>query len=233
MTAQAPGRPPEVLPVQTTRREAQRTYGRLSRFYDATEGLLEARIKRRALRLAGAVPGETVLEVGPGTGWALERLSRAVGREGLVCGVDIAPGMLAVADRRLRRRRTLLALGDAAALPIGDGRCNLVFMSFVLELMPTEEIPAVLAEVMRVLRPGGRLVDVSLSRESPNLATRLYEWGHERLPQLLDCRPIYARRSLETAGFKITAGRRASILGLPVEIVLGRKPTRGRRKRNA
>ena len=233
MTAQTPESPPAVLPVQTTRSEAQRTYGRLSRFYEATEGFLETGIKRWALRLAGAGPGETVLEIGPGTGWALERLSRGVGREGLACGVDITPGMLAVAGKRLRRRRALLTLGDAAALPIGDRRCNLVFMSFVLELLPTEEIPAVLAEVMRVLRPGGRLVDVSLSRESPNLATRLYEWGHERLPQLLDCRPIYARRSLEAAGFKIAETRGSSILGLPVEIVLARKPTRGRRKRDA
>lgn len=224
MSASAPDSPPEVLPVETTRRDAQRTYGRISRFYDLTEGLLEIPVKRRALRLAAATPGETVLEIGSGTGWALERLSRAVGRDGLACGVDIAPGMLAAAAGRLRPGGTLLALGDAAALPIAGGRCDLVFMSFVLELMPTEEIPNVLAEVMRVLRLGGRLVDVSLSRESPNLATRIYEWAHKRLPQLLDCRPIYVRRSLEAAGFEVVEARRPSILGLPLEVVLGRKP---------
>ncbi len=224
MTAQSPDSPPEVLPVQTSRSEAQRTYGRLSRFYDLTEGLLETKVKRRALRLAAATPGETVLEIGPGTGWALQRLSRSVGREGLVCGVEIAPAMLAVAAARLRPRHALFALGDAAALPIGAERFDLAFMSFVLELMPTEEIATVLAEVMRVLRPGGRLVDVSLSRESPNFATKIYEWGHKRLPHLLDCRPIYARRSLEAAGFEVVEARRSSILGLPVEIVMGHKP---------
>ncbi len=56
MTAQSPDCPPEVLPVQTSRSEAQRTYGRLSRFYDLTEGLLETKVKRRALRLAAATP---------------------------------------------------------------------------------------------------------------------------------------------------------------------------------
>ena len=103
-------------------------------------------------------------------------------------------------------------------------RFDLVFTSFVLDLIPTEEIPVVLGEVMRALRPDGRFVEVSLSRESPNIATRLYEWGHKRLPQLLDCRPIYARRCLESAGFQITETRRTSILGLPVEVVVGRKP---------
>lgn len=224
MNTQVPDRPADVLPVETTRSETQSNYGRLSRVYGLTAGPLEMRAKRLALRLAGAAPGETVLEIGVGTGWALERLSRAVGLDGLVCGVDIAPGMLAVAGRRLRRRRALLALGDATALPNGDGRFDLVFMSFVLDLIPTEEIGPVLAEVMRVLRPGGRFVDASLSRESPNLATRLYEWGHKRLPRLMDCRPIYARRSLESAGFEIAEARRTGILGLPVEVVLGHKP---------
>ncbi len=224
MTAQPPDSPPEVLPVQTSRSEAQRTYNRLSRFYDLTEGLLEIPVKRRALRLAAATPGETVLEIGPGTGWALQRLSRSVGRDGLVCGVEIAPGMLAVAAARLRHRRALFTLGDAAALPIAAERFDLTFINFVLELIPTDEIGTVLAEVMRVLRPGGRLVNVSLSRESPNIATRIYEWGHNRLPHLLDCRPIYARRSLEAAGFQIVEAHRSSILGLPVEIVMGLKP---------
>lgn len=132
--------------------------------------------------------------------------------------------MLAVAAARLRPRHALFALGDAASLPIGAERFDLAFMSFVLELMPTEEIATVLAKVMRVLQPGGRLVDVSLSRESPNFATSIYEWGHKRLPHLLDCRPIYARRSLEAAGFEVVEARRSSILGLPVEIAMGHKP---------
>lgn len=224
MSAGAPGRTRQVLPVRTSRHDARQTYDRLSRVYDVTEGLLEAAVKREALALAAATRGERVLEVGPGTGWALQRLSRAVGREGVVCGVDISPGMLAEAARRLRWRGVQLLQGDAAALPLADGRFDMVFMSFLLELMPTEEIPSVLAEAMRVLKPGGRLVDVSLSREGPNAATRAYEWAHERLPRLLDCRPIYARRSVEEAGFEIVEWRRSSILGLPVEIVCGRKP---------
>jgi len=149
------------------------------------------------------------------------------GQTGVVCGVDITRGMLAVTRKRLRGSRAALALGDAAALPLASERFDLVFMSFVLELVPTGEIPVVLSEVMRVLRRGGRFVDVSLSRESPNLATQVYEWGHRVFPGLVDCRPIYVRRAVAVSGFEIVNTRRITIFGLPVEMVLARKPHSG------
>ena len=215
---------PDVLPVRTTRSDTRRTYDRLSRVYDFTEGVFECAAKSRAMRVAAAAPGETLLEIGPGTGWALQRLSQATGRQGRAYGVDISAGMLGVAHQRLRRTHVLLAAADAAALPFAGDMFDLAFMSFVLELMPTEEIPSVLAEILRVLRPGGRLVDLSLSREAPNVMTRLYERGHRLLPHLLDCRPIYSRQSTEAAGMELLRAERLRIWGLPAEITLARKP---------
>jgi demethylmenaquinone methyltransferase/2-methoxy-6-polyprenyl-1,4-benzoquinol methylase len=216
--------PDVILPVRTTKLDARRTYDRLSRVYDLTEGVFEAAAIRHALTVAGASPGEAVLEIGPGTGRALDQLGAAVGESGIICGVDISRGMLARAQDRTHLRRTLLAVGDAAALPLVGGRFDLAFMSFVLELLPTDEIPRALAEVARVLKPRGRLINLSLSREQPNAMTRLYEWGHRMLPRLLDCRPIYGRRSIEAANFEIAAAHRTSVWGLPAEIVLARKP---------
>ena len=49
---------------------------------------------------------------------------------------------------------------------------------------------------------------------------QLYEWGHDRFPDLLDCRPIFVRAALEAAGFQILDSVQKLIFGLPVVIVL-------------
>lgn len=53
---------------------------------------------------------------------------------------------------------------------------------------------------------------------------RAFEWTHRHFPNLLDCRPIYARRTLEAEGFTIEESRVES-MWVPVEIVLARKPS--------
>jgi demethylmenaquinone methyltransferase/2-methoxy-6-polyprenyl-1,4-benzoquinol methylase len=173
-------------------------------------------------------PGEHILEIGPGTGWALVQLAEAVGPTGRVSALDLSPGMLAVARERTARARlgyrTELCLGDAARLPYSDSSFDGVFMSFVLELFDTPEIPVVLSEVRRVLRPGGRSAVVALSNKGDSLSRRLYEWGHGQFPRLLDCRPIDAEGSIHVSGLAVEQARLASIEGLPVEIVLARRP---------
>jgi hypothetical protein len=52
---------------------------------------------------------------------------------------------------------------------------------------------------------------------------RLYEWGHNKYPALLDCRPIFAGHSLEAAGFIIQNSILSTFWGLPVETVLAQK----------
>jgi ubiquinone/menaquinone biosynthesis C-methylase UbiE len=219
----------EISRVYRAHRQAQRTYDRISRWYDLLEGYWEQRARETALRHLNVAAGQKVLEIGSGPGHSLVALARAVGPSGHVCGLDLSSGMLHVAQRRLKRARLALLPGlgcaDAVQIPMANAVFDAVLMSFVLELFDTPEIPQVLGECRRVLRAGGRISVVALSKNGPHSGMRdLYEWGHARFPEVLDCRPILLQQALEGAGFRSLRATRMSLWGLPVEVVAAQKP---------
>jgi len=214
-----------ILRVRRTKTEARASYDHLSRWYDLLSGSSEARPRQAGLELLKALPGEHVLDIGPGTGHSLKALSRLVGQTGRVQALDLSPGMLAVSRLRLEKAgdcvNVSLACGDAVYLPYLAGAFDAVFSSFNLELFDTPEIPKVLEECRRVLSLGGRICVVALSKAGKRQAMiKLYEWSHERFPAFIDCRPIYLQSTLEQAGFHTLAVKCMSMWGLPVEIVL-------------
>jgi ubiquinone/menaquinone biosynthesis C-methylase UbiE len=214
--------------VSRTREEARAAYNRISRWYDALAGSSERKFTDAGLQKLAAAQGETVLEIGFGTGHAILALARAVGSSGRVYGIDISDEMNKITQERVNEAgladRVTLERGDAAQLPFDTDFFDAVFVSFALELFDTPEIPRVLAEWRQVLREGGRLCVVAMAQqESPGLALRLYEWAHEKLSRYVDCRPIYPRQALEDAGFRVIGTTRMAMWGLPVEIVLGEK----------
>jgi len=214
-----------ILPVPRSKEEAKQLYDRLSRFYDCLTGAFERKYTEMALERLSIQEGEVALEIGFGTGYCLERIAQSVGQTGKAYGIDISSGMLELTKRKLEktklRDRVELYCGDAVNLPYDDDTFDVAFMSFTLELFDTPEIPRVLEEVRRVLRPEGRLGVVSLSKENGSSALlRLYEWAHKKWPKYIDCRPIYAEKSLIDAGYEIRSKQKARLAGLPGEIII-------------
>jgi malonyl-CoA O-methyltransferase len=132
----------------------RRAFDRASASYDAA-AVLQARVRHELLerlslvRLAPAV----VLDLGAGTGHATQALKHRY-RRAQVIALDSAPGMLRAAARQSRwRGRFARVCGDALQLPVKDASVDLVFSNLMLQWC--DPLERALAEVHRVLRPGG------------------------------------------------------------------------------
>jgi ubiquinone/menaquinone biosynthesis C-methylase UbiE len=217
-----------MLRASKSRQDTRAYYDRLSRVYGFLAERSEGPVREAGLRELGVKPGEEVLEIGFGTGHCLVTLLGAAGNHGAVYGLDISEGMLRRAISILRKKqlhdRVGLICGDASLLPFQTGVMDAVFMSFTLELFDTPDIPLVLAECRRVLKPGGRIAVVSMSKEGESTAlVHAFEWTHEHFPHFLDCRPIFVGRALEAAGFQIVSSE-IQKMWVPIEIVMGVGP---------
>lgn len=160
--------------------EVRRLYDRIAPGYDAlvaTYQLLGARrLGARAIDLLDLQPGDTVVDLGCGTGANLDGLAGAVGRTGRVVGVDLSPGMLDQARTRPAARE-----GGPAELVQGDIRefalppdTRGVLSTFALEMVPEHD--QVVAHASRTLaHTGGRLAVSGLRRPPgwPEWAVRL------------------------------------------------------------
>jgi ubiquinone/menaquinone biosynthesis C-methylase UbiE len=218
---------PGVLRVLQSKEETRAFYNKIAKVYDLLAERSEQPVRQAGLEMLDARPGEQILEIGFGTGHSLIALAQAVGPSGRVFGIDLSDKMVQAARQRARERglesRIELVCGDALHLPYEVESLDGVFMSFTLELFDTPEIPLVLAGCRRVLKPGGRLVVVGMSRVTPNgLMTEIFEWTHRHFPNYLDCRPILVRQALEDAGFRTTDCKIVK-MWINVEIVRGEK----------
>jgi ubiquinone/menaquinone biosynthesis C-methylase UbiE len=216
----------EVTRVERSKESARAAYDRLSKWYDLLAGSSEKKFADIGLQKLDVKAGEKILEIGFGTGGSLVSLVQLVGRTGKVCGMDLSPGMFRVAQNKLKKigmlSRVELQCADAVYLPYHDNLFDAIFMSFVLELFDTPELPLVLHECKRVLRGDGRIGVVALSKQK-KLSVRLYEWFHMRFPSYVDCRPIFGRETLEQADFQIMDATEMVMWGLPVEIIVAQK----------
>jgi ubiquinone/menaquinone biosynthesis C-methylase UbiE len=106
-------------------------------------------------RLAAPWPGERVLDVACGTGALTRQIAERVGPGGQVTGLDLSPGMLAVAREQLDGPHVTWQEGSALELPFAPDSFDLVTCQQGLQFFPDRAVA--LREMRRVLRPGGRV----------------------------------------------------------------------------
>jgi demethylmenaquinone methyltransferase/2-methoxy-6-polyprenyl-1,4-benzoquinol methylase len=157
---------------ETKRRHVARLFATIADRYDLITRVLsygqDRRWKQRLVREACVVPSDVVLDLACGTGdiATLVRERRA----GLVVGLDLAPRMLALARRKDGGVHYLA--GDMGALPLSASSVDLVTTGYGLRNVP--DLDVALAEIARVLKPGGRLLSLDFSRPDSAIVRGLY-----------------------------------------------------------
>ncbi len=169
-------------------RDVARMFDGVARRYDLTNTVLsfaqDRRWRKRTRQCLELRPGQRVLDLAAGTGVSTVELARS-GAGAVAC--DFSLGMLRAGRAHRRRRgRVPFVAGDATALPFADAAFDAVVISFGLRNV--SDVPGALAEMARVVRPGGRLVVCEFSRPTWRPFRALY------LNYLMRALPALARR---------------------------------------
>lgn len=215
----------EILEAKHRPEDVPAIYSRLAPVYEVWARLTESRARQRVLARADPGPAEDVLEVATGTGAQLVELA-CRNRGGRTVGAEIAAGMLARTRRRLADcglDAVEVVEADARRLPFPDASFDLIVNSYMLDLLPRDDIPRALTEFRRLLRPGGRLVMSNMTlgeRRTHRFWDALYARG---FVLTANCRGVLAAPVLAELGFAGIEREYSAQLAFPTEIVVAWK----------
>ncbi len=155
--------------------------------YDIMNDLMSGGVhrlwKRFTIEISGVRPGDKVLDIAGGTGDLSYKFSRIVGAEGLVVLADINESMLRVGRDRLTDRgvsgNLVVAQADAQYLPFPDNTFDCITIAFGLRNVTDKDLA--LRSMLRVLKPGGRLLVLEFSKPQSQLLSKVYDTYSFRL----------------------------------------------------
>lgn len=195
-------------------------WDRAARLYDL-QLFLERTAIDRALELAAMRPSDRLLDVGTGTGALLRRLAARADAPREAVGLDRSASMLAAARGLPSAWRLVCA--EATALPFPNESFDVVTAAYLLHLLDPPARRAVIADAARVLRPGGRVVTVTVGvpRSAPlALAFAPLAAIAQRAPGMMaGLRVLDPRSELTEGGFCVSAAHRTG-RGYPSLVVV-------------
>jgi ubiquinone/menaquinone biosynthesis C-methylase UbiE len=140
----------------------------------------EQPFREKMLRLAHLQPGESILDVGCGTGSLAIAAKRQAGPAGAVHGLDASPELIARAEKKARKAGVDVAFKNAFAqsLPFQDAQFDLVLTTLMLHHLPKRGRTELAGEIRRVLKPGGRVLAIDFGGTARNRKSILDRFHH-------------------------------------------------------
>ena len=215
----------EILDARYTHDQIVRKYNWIAPIYDLFGVLMESKAHQQALDIAAIQNGEKILEVAFGTGLNFVEILKR-NPCGWVDGIDVSMKMLEKARKRISKtgqQNYTLNLCDCRHLPFEVKTFDVVMSQYLLDILPVEDFIPILSEFKRVLKNGGRVVLVNMTKGERWL-NQFYEQIYKIKPPLLaGCRGVLVQPFLEEIGFKEIQREFVSQLGFPSEVVRGIK----------
>jgi ubiquinone/menaquinone biosynthesis C-methylase UbiE len=216
------------LDARISQHEIGSVYDSLSKIYDIWGHLTESKARNRALELAEIENGQHILEVAVGTGLAFYEIVRN-NPHGTNVGIDISDGMLKKAQNRLSklaRANFELKLGTAFNLDAEDAQFDMLMNNYMFDLISFDEMDSVFMEFKRVLKKGGTLVLVNMTK-GEKFGSGIYDFIYRISPKLMGgCRGVQLSERIRRHGFEVKSREYHQQLLFPSEVIIAQKMNR-------
>ena len=184
--------------------------------------LTETKAQERAIQLVNIQDEIVILDVAVGTGRLFNRIVKR-NPNGRNIGIDISKGMLAKAKSLLSKQPSSnyeLEIGSAFDITMDNHSVDILFNNYMFDLVPFDQMDIIIDEFYRVLKPGGQLVLVNMTKKE-RLGAGLYERIYRISPTLMGgCRGVQMFDLLTENGFKVEIREYIQQMLFPSEVII-------------
>ena len=212
----------ELLDAKVPQEDVGKLYDGNAWFYDAWAILTESKAQKWAIEITNIQNGTSILDVAVGTG----RLFREIMKRnpsGQNYGIDISRGMLAKAKNKLSiqgSQNYSLEIGSAFDINMDDDSVDILFNNYMFDLIPFDQMDNIIKEFKRVLKPGGKLVLVNMTK-GEKIGANIYEFLYRISPKLMGgCRGVQQSELLTQHGFQVKSREYVQQMLFPSEVIL-------------
>ena len=212
----------DALDAKVPQKYIVKLYDGISWFYDIWASLIESKDQKRAIEIAKVQNKSTILDVAMGTG----RLFRKIVKnnpDGKNYGIHISQGMLTKSKMKLSKQENQnhsLEIGSAFDIKMDDGFVDILFNNYLFDLIPFDQMDELINEFARVLKPGGKLVLVNMTKKE-KFGAGLYERIYQISPAIMDgCRGVKLSNLLTKHGFNVKIREYIQQMLFPSEVIL-------------